>query len=164
MQINFTRNPRINRLAASVLLACCFFQLTAGAQSDRANEISKVGTPVLIGLARGDTLRFSAFNPEATDERGEPIRMQMKLYDAQGNTIAASPEVVIPAGEFRFVEFKRDDLPIAGDPGTGLLEVRTTPLWGVRANVRIRVSTSLETMNTTTSGSFKFFFNVEALP
>lgn len=165
MHINFIRNLRINRLAACVLLTCCFFQLQAGAQSSEpANEITKVGTTALMGLARGETLRFTAFNPESTGERGEPIRMQMKLFDAQGNVIAASPEVMIPPGEFRFVDFKRDDLPIAGDPGTGLLQVRTQPLWGVRSRIRIAVTTSLEVMNSTSGGSFKFFFTVEALP
>jgi hypothetical protein len=165
MQINFIQISRITRLAAMVLLICCHFQLTAGAQSsERANETTKVGTPVVIGLARGDMLRFSAFNPELRGERSEPIRMQMKLFDAQGDVIAASAELVIPPGEFRFVDFRRDDLPIAGDPGTGLLQVRTQPLWGVRANYRTRVSTSLETTNTTTGGSHKFFLTVEALP
>ncbi|HEX5732917.1 MAG TPA: hypothetical protein VF131_08795 [Blastocatellia bacterium] len=164
MQINFIRNSRINRLAAGVLLACCFFQLQAAAQSEPANERTKIGSPALIGFARGEMLRFTAFNPESTGERGGPIRMQMKLFDAQGTVIATSAEVMIPPGQFRFVDFNRDDLPITGDPDTGLLQVRTQPLWGVRAGVRVAVTTSLEVSNHTTGGSFKFFLIVEALP
>ena len=117
-----------------------------------------------MGLGRGEMLRFTAFNPESTGERGEPIGMQMKLYDAHGDVIATSAEVMIPPGQFRFVDFKRDDLPIAGDPGTGLLQVRTEALWGLRSSNRIDVPTSLEAVNTSTGGSFKFFFNIEALP
>ena len=165
MKINFIRNPRINRLATLVLLTSCLFQLPAGAQSSApANEQTKIGSPALLGLARGETLRFTAFNPESTGERGEPIRMQMKLYDAQGNVIAASPEVVIPPGEFRFVDFNRDDLPITGDPNTGLLQVRTQPLWGLRSRTRLSVTTSLEVRNTATGGNFRFLIIVEALP
>ncbi len=165
MQISFIRNTRINRLATLVLLACCLFQLPASAQSSEpANERTSIGSTALMGLARGEMLRFTAFNPGSTGERGESIRMQMKLYDAQGEVIAASAEVMIPPGQFRFVDFKRDDLPIAGDPGTGLLQVRTQPLWGLRSRSRIDVATSLEVVNSTTGGSFKFFFTIEALP
>jgi hypothetical protein len=165
MYINFSRNTRINLFAALVLLTCCLFQLSAGAQSsEQTHERTKIGATTLIGFTRGEMLRFTAFNPESTGERSEPIRMQMKLYDAQGNVIAASAEVVIPPGQFRFVDFKRDDLPIAGDPGTGLLQVRTQPLWGLRSSNRIDVPTSLEVVNGTTGGSFKFYFIIEALP
>jgi hypothetical protein len=166
MRINFIRQTTVNRLAALLLLTCCFFQLPSAAQSPvQANERTKVGTSVPLGLARGEMLRFTAFNPGSPDEGGEPIRMQMKLYDAHGSVIAESAEVVIPPGEFRFVDFNRDDLPLAGEPGTGRLQVRTVPLWGFRSRNRISVSTSLEVVGSSTnSGSFKFFFTVEALP
>ena len=166
MNWNFGGHGRITRLAALILITYCFIQSTVGAQtSTPPPERTKVGTTALIGLARGDMLRFSAFHPEPTDEPREPIRMRMKLYDAQGNVIAESAEVVIPAGEFRYVDFYRDDLPLAGDGNAGLVQVRTVPLWGFRARNRFNVTTTLEVVNSNSNaGSFKFFFAVEALP
>ena len=166
MNIYGYRNLRINRLVALALFTCCFLQAQAGAQSiTPTSDISKNGTPVVVGLFPGDVLRYSAFNPKPVEGRGEPIRMKMRLYDTQGNIIAESAEVVIPPDEFRHVDFNRNDLPLAGDPGTGLLQVRTTPLWGFSSRYRGSLSTSLEVKNSnTTSGTFKFFFNVEALP
>ena len=35
-------------------------------------------------------------------------------------------EVTIPPGEFRSFNFKRSDIPLAGEPGTGRLQVRGT--------------------------------------
>src|SRR4030095_11273878 len=134
------------RVAAFVLVALSFFQLPASAQRSQ-NEISRIGATALIGLARGERLRFTAFNPSTTEssqEHNEPVRMQLRLYDATGEVIAESPEVVIPPGEFRFVDFNRDDLPIAGEPGTQRAQVRTQPLWGLRSRGRIQISTSLE--------------------
>jgi hypothetical protein len=164
MQINIIRTTPINRMAATALLTCCFFQLAVGAQpSMQTGEYVKLGATALLGLARGETLRFSAFNPVPAG--GESIHMQMKLYDAQGNVIAESARVVIPPGEFRSIDFNRDEILLAGDPGTGILQVRTAPLWGVRSLNRISVPTSLEVIDgSATRSSFKFYFVIEALP
>ena len=128
---------------------------------------TKTGATALVALAPGDTLRFTAFNPAPAGEVGEPISMQMRLYNEQGRVIANSAEVAIPPGEFRTVSFKRDELPLAGEPGTGILQVRTAPLWRFTSSIQVKVTTSLEVMPApggTTSGSFKFFLNVETLP
>jgi hypothetical protein len=45
--------------------------------------------------------------------------------------------------------------------------VRTEPLWRFTSSIPVKVTTSLEVLSApggTTSGSFKFFFNVETLP
>ena len=168
MRINYRRGTRINRMTTIVLLTFLAFQLTAGAQpSAQDNTTTKTGATALVALAPGDTLRFTAFNPAPAGEVGEPISMQMKLYNEQGRIIAKSTEVVIPPGEFRTVSFKRDDLPLAGEFGTGILQVRTAPLWRFTSGIPVNVTTSLEVLpapGTTTSGSFKFFINVETLP
>jgi hypothetical protein len=166
MNSNFRSRARINRLAALMLVTYCFIQSTAGAQiSAPPPERTKVGTTALMGLARGDMLRFTAFHPESADEPREPISMQMKLFDAQGTVIAESPEVLIPAGEFRYVDFHRDDLPLAGDADTGLAQVRTVPLWGCRARNRFYVTTSLEVFNSNpAAGRPRIFLTVESLP
>jgi hypothetical protein len=155
-------------MATIALLTVLSFQLTAGAQPlAQDNTTTKDGATALVALAPGDTLRFTAFNPVPAGEVGEPISMQMRLYDEQGRVIAKSAEVAIPPGEFRTISFKRDELPLAGEPGTGILQVRTAPLWRFTSSIRVKVTTSLEVMPApggTTSGSFRFFLIVEALP
>ena len=168
MRINNRRGTRINRMATIVLLTVLSFQLTAGSQP-LAQDITttKTGATALVALAPGDTLRFTAFNPGPAGEVGEPISMQMKLYNEQGRVIATSAEVAIPRGEFRTIFFKRDELHLAGEPGTGILQVRTEPLWRFTSSIPVKVTTSLEVMPApggTTTGTFKFFFNVETLP
>ena len=167
MRINYRRGTRINRMATIVLLTVLSFQLTTGAQPLAQDTTTKTGATALVALAPGDTLRFTAFNPAPAGEVGEPISMQMRLYNEKGRVIANSTEVAIPPGEFRTISFKRDELPLAGEPGTGILQVRTAPLWHFTSSIPVKVTTSLEVMPApggTTSGSFKFFFNVEALP
>ena len=163
---NLNCKNSVLRAAAFVLLALSLFQLPAGAQLSQP-EITRTGATALVGLVPGERLRFTAFNPSTTEssrEHNEPVRMQLKLYDAAGEIIAASPDVVIPPGEFRFVDFNRDDLPIAGEPGTRRAQVRTQALWGLRSHDRLQLPTSLEIIDNQTGGSFKFFFTVEALP
>jgi hypothetical protein len=168
MRINYRRGTRINRMATIVLLTVLSFQLTGGAQPlAQENTTTKTGATALVALAPGDTLRFTAYNPAPAGEGGEPIRMQMKLYNEQGRVIANSAEVVIPQGEFRTSIFYRDELHLAGEPGTGILQVRTEPVWRFTSSIPVKVTTSLEVMpapGSTTSGSFKFFLTVETLP
>jgi hypothetical protein len=155
-------------MATIVLLTVLSFQLTAGSQPlAQDNTTTKTGATALVALAPGDTLRFTAFNPGPAGEVGEPISMQLRLYNEQGRVIANSAEVAIPRGEFRTVFIKRDELSLAGEPGTGILQARTAPLWRFTSSIRVKVTTSLEVMpapGSTTSGSFKFFLNVETLP
>lgn len=168
MRINYRRGTRINRMATIVVLTVLSFQLTAGSQP-LAQDITttKTGATALVALAPGDTLRFTAFNPAPAGEVGEPISMQMRLYNEQGRVIATSAEVAIPRDEFRTIFFKRDELHHAGEPGTGILQVRTETLWRFTSSIPVKVTTSLEVQPApggTTSGSFKFFLNVESLP
>lgn len=147
MPINFSRKRHVSRIAALALVALNLFQLPVDAQSSaQANEQIENGGIALVGLARGDKLRFTAFNPSRTESgrRNEPITLKLKLYGANGNVIAESAETEIPPGEFRWVDFNRDDLPVAGDPGTARAQVRTQALWGFRARARFIISTSIE--------------------
>src|SRR5512145_699510 len=120
MRINYRRGTRINRMATIVLLTVLSFQLTAGARPlAQDNTTTKTGATALVALAPRDTLRFTAFIPAPAGEVGEPISMQMRLYDEHGRVIANSAEVAIPWGEFRTVSIKREELSLAGEPGTG---------------------------------------------
>jgi hypothetical protein len=169
MLTNFTRNKSLLRITTLSLVVFSFSQLPASAgSSEQINETTVVGkTTALVGLARGDTLRYTAFNPLKTEsgERNEPIRLRLKLYDARGNVIAESAAVEIPPGEFRFVDFNRDDLPVAGEPGTARAEIRTQAIWGFRNVIPINVTTSLEVVDSGTGATrYNPFITVEALP
>jgi len=167
MLINFITNSAIGR-AMVALIALSLFHVAVSAQSPPGSETLVNGQPAVVGLVSGEVLRYSAFNPSETEagKPNEPLSLQLKLYDDHGSLIATSPKIVIPPGEFRWVEFDRDTLPISGEPGSTRAQIRTQPLWGLRANARLKVSASLEILGNTsaTRGTFKFFFNVEALP
>jgi len=166
MRINFTRNVQISRLAAMALVAFSFFQLPVGAQSSRqSNETTVTGATALVGLATGEMLRFTAFNPDKRESGrpNEPISMQLKLFDAHGDVIAESAQIEIPPGEFRSVDFNQDQLAGANLPGERN-QVRTRALWGVRFGSRFLVTTSLEIVQRSTGSSHLWFLTVEALP
>jgi hypothetical protein len=166
---NSTRSKSLLQIATLALVVFSFSQLPASAgSSEQTNETTVVSkTTAVVGLARGDTLRYTAFNPLKTEsgERNEPIRLRLKLYDARGDVIAESTALEIPPGEFRFVEFNRDDLPVAGEPGTARAEVRTQAIWGVRMLHRFNVTSSLEIVDSSTGANkYNPFITVEALP
>jgi hypothetical protein len=166
MRINLTRTLHISRSAAMALVALGYFQLPVGAQSSKqSNETTVTGATALVGLASGDMLRFTAFNPDKTESGrpNEPISLRLKLYDAGGDVIAESPQIEIPPGEFRSVDFNQDQLAVASAPGERN-QVRTFPLWGLRARGRLLVTTSLEIVQSSTGSSHLWFLNVEALP
>lgn len=165
---NDTRSKSSLQIATLVLVVFSFFQLPASAQSsEQTNETIVIGKTALVGLARGDMLRYTAFNPIKTEsgERNQPIRLRLKLYDAHGDVIAESADVEIPPGEFRSVDFNRDDLPLAGEPGTARAEIRTQAIWGVRNVIRINVTTSLAVVDSSTGATrYNPYITVDYLP
>ena len=108
--------------AALALLAVCLVQPQVRAQQ----EASLVFHTTSWGMARGQTGRFSVFNPNEPSERERRrmVLIQVELFDASGAVIARSDEIAIPPGEFRSVDFDRDALPVAGEPGTGRVQAR----------------------------------------
>jgi len=74
MKIKFTRYHFITRLAALALFGCCFHQLpalnaeagttfTALPVTASANEVVLLTSSVLTEVERGETIRFTLFNP-----------------------------------------------------------------------------------------------------
>ena len=134
MRIHFIRPSLIARLAVCAQLALCLVHSnvrashllnTSTAQPSGTFTLTFNGQ--MTGLARGQTLRITGSNGNDPGSRGgrEPVFAMATLYDAHGNPIAQSAEVEIPAGEFRSIEFDRDELQLAGEPGTGRVQVRT---------------------------------------
>jgi|SRR5215471_3140854 len=157
------RNSIIGKTLITIA-AFSFLQLAVCAQMP--DLIIIPGETGLVGLARGEMLRFTAFNPAKTDagHENEPLIVTLKFFDQDGNVIKESPAVTIPPGGFRSIDTLFDDLPIAAD-GTARKQVRTMPLWGLRARGRFSVSVALDLVQSSTgAGTFRFFFNVETLP
>ena len=160
-------NNSIFRKAMLALIAFCFFQLAVHAQTRE----EPTGTPIsgqagLVGLVRGEMIRFTAFNPLETEDGrpNGPITLRLQIYDAHGALITQSPEVTIPPGEFRWVDFDYAELGTPSEAGTRN-QVRTRPLWGLSRSRRLRISTLLEVLDSSTQAStFRFFLTVEALP
>lgn len=88
-----------------------------------------------FGMARGQTARFTVFNPGDTvdqqgcGERGTAcsnltVSVVVAMMDQQGSRIAQSAEIEIPPGEFRSIDFNRDAFLLPGEPDTGRLQIR----------------------------------------
>jgi hypothetical protein len=109
------------RRAALALLALCLIQPQVRAQE----EVSLVFHSISWGMVRGQTARFTVFNPNETSERERrEVFVQVTLLDARGAAIAQSNEIAIPPGVFRSVDFKRDDLPVSGGRAQTRAQVR----------------------------------------
>lgn len=77
---------------------------------------------VFMGIAPGQTLRVTLFYPQTSVRDYPPSRLI--LSESNGSFIAQSPDLVIPPGAFRSVDFRRSDLPLAGEDGTGRVQLR----------------------------------------
>jgi hypothetical protein len=92
---------------------------------------SGFGNDIITGIVPGQTLRVSLFNPlssgseAGSDAQSKSFSGHVKVFDASGNLIAQSADLVVAPGEFRYFDFNRDSLPLPGEPGTGRLQVRT---------------------------------------
>jgi hypothetical protein len=118
-------------------------------QAGATLRAAEAPTDMLVGVAPGQALRVSAFNPaagESTRQPRAPFRMQVNLYGPDGAVAATSREVEIPEGQFGWVTFERGDIPLAGDAITGRVQVRGKPLFAflVEDLDNRRVATSLE--------------------
>jgi hypothetical protein len=80
-----------------------------------------------VGLAFGQSLRINVHNsltassPEV--RRSFKMLVAPLIMDLNGNVIAQGGEITLGPNESHFFDFKRDALPLAGEPGTGRLQV-----------------------------------------
>ena len=106
----------------------------------------------IYGFVPGQTARFCVAYPPTTQEGTRPVRAQIMLYDAGGNEVARSREEEVAAGQFRIFDFNRDDLPLAGEPNTGRVQVRgVMQVAFMDGSVRpVKLSVSTEVMDNRT--------------
>lgn len=134
----------------------CISGLLAG--SGHAQEAS--GYLVLfpsVGLAPGQSLRLTLFQPD-----GQPIRARAQVHHS-GGIVVALGDGSVRAGEFQSFDFKRADIPIPGEPGTGRLQLRASLHLTIRQPAARKLSFSMETVSVT-DGTSNTFFIGEAFP
>jgi hypothetical protein len=76
----------------------------------------------LIGFIPGERLSFTVLNPP--EEGGTPVRAQAYIYDGIGRLTARTAEVDLRPGQSYTFAFNHEDLPLAGEEGTGRKQVR----------------------------------------
>jgi hypothetical protein len=102
----------------------------------RGFQITSAGKDHSIGFVPGQTLRVSGLNPlepPASGEDGERFKAQfaVTLSLSDGRVIAQGDEITLEPGQSHFFDFKRIDLPLAGESG-GRLQVHARVIWNKR--------------------------------
>jgi prepilin-type processing-associated H-X9-DG protein len=116
MKRYIVRHILMAMLAALALGALCFLQAPV-----RAQEMT--GYTVIfpsVGLAPGQILRLTLFNPN-----GRPVRAQAYAHSGGANILLGDGSVrFLTAGVFQSFDFRRSDILLAGEEGTGRIQVR----------------------------------------
>jgi hypothetical protein len=117
MKRYIARNVLIVKLAALALSAICFLHAPVRAQG-------MTGCIVIlpsVGLTPGQSLRLTLFNPN-----GAPVRFQAQIYydhGFQGGIYVASGYITNNRDEFKSFDFRRSDIPLAGEAGAGRIQL-----------------------------------------
>lgn len=153
MKRYIARRTLITRLAELLLFTLCF------AQSVRAQYS---GTYVLyqdlvippVGLAPGQSLRFTLFNPD-----GAPVRAQVKLHHTGGMLVALG-DASVRSGAFHSFDFKHSDIPLPGEAGTGRIQIQGS----VRLTFSEAITPIAISMEIITDGTSNTFLAMEKPP
>ena len=151
-----TRNT-ITKLFA-ITMAVAAIAVIGSTFTTRAQQVRAFRGTTIVGFIPQQTLRFNAANLTKAGEGGGPVRVQVRLFDSQGNVIARIREVEIPAGQFRSFDFSPDDLAAAGEPSTGRLEVGADFQFQADASVSYilpkHLTVTMEVMDSHSGGSY----------
>jgi hypothetical protein len=113
MKRYIARSILIAKLAALALSALCFLQAPVRAQG-------MTGYIVIfpsVGLGADQSVRFTIFNPN-----GEPVRAQARIHHAGGIQVGLA-DGSVRAGAFDYFEFKRSNISLTGEEGTGRIQL-----------------------------------------
>jgi hypothetical protein len=128
--INSTRCTSVLRVALLALLTISVAQLPASAQPSGPQALYKDIFLPPIGLAPGQSLRFTLFNPA-----GDPVRAQTRLHHTGGTLIGLS-DGSVRANAFHSFDFHHSDIPLPGEASTGRIQLR--------ASVRLTFSQAIQ--------------------
>jgi hypothetical protein len=114
-----TRRILIVKLAALTLGTLCAFQTQAHAQ-EMTRQIVMFPS---VGLAPGQTLRLTLFNPN-----GEPVRAQAQIHHTGGILVGLGDGSVrsVEPGGFQSFNFNRSEIPLSGEDRTGRIQLRAS--------------------------------------
>lgn len=110
------RRVMVARLAVLALGALCFPQPQARGQETTDPRLVFPS----VGVAPGESLRLTLFNPD-----GEPVRARAQVHHS-GGVMVLLGDGSVRAGESRSFDFKRSDIPLPGEDGTGRLQLRAS--------------------------------------
>jgi hypothetical protein len=111
-------------------------------------QVILAGPDRLFGIASGQTVRFTTFNPNdpaSTDQTRQVSFFQVMLLGASGAPIAQSDEIAVPSGEFRSIDF---NLPLTGR-GQIRAQVRYRAFF-IIDRTQFNATTSIELLDTAT--------------
>lgn len=103
----------------------------------------------VVGIASSQRIRVTLFNPgdPGSDSLPNTPSGHVKIFDKSGSQINQSINLEIPAGELRSFDFDRNELAIAGDPGTGRAQVRIQPFYSFSSTRLMRAGVSIEVID-----------------
>jgi hypothetical protein len=117
--------PALIVLATSIGAAICLPDSLA-AQAQQTRQISVVQEMAPVGLAPGQTLRYTWANLTTPDSREhfEPIRIVVRLLADDATVLAQDAAEAVGAGRFQVFDFSRGAIGRTGDATTAALPVR----------------------------------------
>jgi hypothetical protein len=77
---------------------------------------------IRMGVLPGQRLSFTFFNPK--EAGSQPVRVSTYVYDSTGRLLSQTDPVELQPGQFYTASIDHDNLRVAGEDGTGLLQVR----------------------------------------
>jgi len=115
-----------------------------------------------VGLAPGQTLRLTLFNPA-----GEPVRVQAQLHHPGGIVVGLADGSVksVSPGGFESFNFNRSEIPFSGEDRTGRIQLRASFIIKMAQPAKAidGLAVSMETIEISDGTSNTFFFN-EVVP
>lgn len=147
----------IARLAVSVLVAVSLMQTQVQSQGMTGNSYLVIFPSV--GLAPGENLRLTLFKPD-----GVPVRAQAQIHHT-GGILVGMGDGSVRGGAFHSFDFKRSDIPLPGEEGTGRLQLRAS-FHITTAKSRRKIGTLVVSMETTSisDGTSNTIFVSEITP
>jgi hypothetical protein len=97
------------------------------ARAEQTRQISIVQEMAPLGVASGQTLRYTWANtalPDADPRIFEPLRIAVRLLADDGSVLAQAAGDAVGAGEFQSFDFSRAAIGAPGDLNTGRLQLR----------------------------------------